>query len=98
MACKSSRMANIQGPSRGVSSMVRVGKRKNNMTTSRRDIQKIFFVFSTLCAFAGPFSHQVGQAETAPKTLSLSRADYVDRAEAIWTAQIIACALGWQFE
>ncbi|MGI8965516.1 MAG: hypothetical protein ACR2H1_05435, partial [Limisphaerales bacterium] len=36
-------------------------------------------------------------AETA-KTIQLSRAQYVDRIEAAWTAQIIACLMGFQFE
>ncbi len=35
---------------------------------------------------------------SSEKNIELSRADYQDRVEAAWTAQIIACLMGFQFE
>ena len=34
----------------------------------------------------------------APNLFKISRAEYLDRVEAAWTAQIIACLMGFQFE
>jgi ADP-ribosylglycohydrolase len=39
-----------------------------------------------------------GEVSRSGKTLTLSRADYQDRVEAIWNAQIIAAMMGFQFE
>jgi len=36
--------------------------------------------------------------QPAKRTLKLTRADYTDRVQAIWTAQIVACLMGFQFE
>lgn len=38
------------------------------------------------------------QAEPLAPVLKLSRAEYTDRVQAAWTAQIIACLAGFQFE
>src|SRR5438067_6516373 len=38
------------------------------------------------------------QPPAPPATLRLSRADYVDRVQAIWTGQIIAVLLAWPHE
>jgi hypothetical protein len=37
-------------------------------------------------------------AAPTPETLQLSRADYEDRVQAVWTAQIAAVLMGFQFE
>src|SRR6185295_12110676 len=37
-------------------------------------------------------------AQPAPRKFNLTRADYTDRVQAIWTAQIAACLMGFQFE
>jgi len=41
---------------------------------------------------------QVSQTQTTPRTFQLSRADYADRAQAIWSAQIAAVLMGFPFE
>ncbi|MEP6662869.1 MAG: phosphatidylinositol-specific phospholipase C/glycerophosphodiester phosphodiesterase family protein, partial [Verrucomicrobiota bacterium] len=38
------------------------------------------------------------KTSSSEKRFELSRADYEDRVEAAWTAQIIACLMGFQFE
>ena len=45
-----------------------------------------------LSGFCGPPQSAWG------KTLRMSQAEYCERVEAVWTAQIIACLMGFQFE
>ncbi|HEU0040668.1 MAG TPA: phosphatidylinositol-specific phospholipase C/glycerophosphodiester phosphodiesterase family protein, partial [Verrucomicrobiae bacterium] len=45
-----------------------------------------------------PGPSQEGNNRSAPRTFQLSRADYTDRVQAIWTAQIAAVLIGFQFE
>ncbi len=56
----------------------------------------------TLAAAPGMFSPTLApgrdQATPAARFLRLSRTDYVDRAQAVWTAQIAAVLLAWPFE
>jgi hypothetical protein len=53
------------------------------------------------CSLLGGFTALLFFASSSmagAETIKLSRADYVDRVQAAWTAQIIACLMGFQFE
>lgn len=45
-----------------------------------------------------PVPSKEGNNASAPSAFQLSRADYTDRVQAIWTAQIAAVLMGFQFE
>ena len=45
-----------------------------------------------------PGPSEEGNNRSAPRTFQLSRAEYLDRVRAIWTAQIAAVLMGFQFE
>jgi len=55
------------------------------------------FFLLTFIAWASLGSLSI-QAQQAPRTLELSRAEYLNRVEAIWTAQMIAQRTGGRFE
>jgi len=51
-----------------------------------------------VCAAFTQSPPQAGQTESPSKFLVLSRAEYLDRVQAIWTAQMIAQMTGVRFE
>jgi hypothetical protein len=51
-----------------------------------------------VCAAFTQSPPQAGQTESSSKSLVLSRAEYLDRVQAIWTAQMIAQMTGVRFE
>ncbi|HST08928.1 MAG TPA: ADP-ribosylglycohydrolase family protein [Terriglobales bacterium] len=55
-------------------------------------------VNSSLCMFAGQTTRAKSSNEHAQKSLVLSHADYLDRVQAIWTAQMIGQITGVRFE
>jgi hypothetical protein len=57
--------------------------------------RRFLLLFLALC-FVGCVSPRANNS--SPQTLVLSRTEYQDRVEAVWTAQIIACLMGFQFE
>jgi hypothetical protein len=52
------------------------------------------FILLVGCATSGDQALR----DAKPKTIQISRADYLDRVDAIWTAQIAAVLMGFQFE
>jgi hypothetical protein len=61
--------------------------------------RKLKFRLSTIVLLVGLFGCASPQSNfSGPKVFQLSRAEYEDRVEAVWNAQIIACLMGFQFE
>ena len=58
-------------------------------------LNRLKFVFALLLGVAVFFPVR---GESATNAFLLTRAHYLDRVEAIWNAQIIACLMGFQFE
>jgi hypothetical protein len=51
-----------------------------------------------LALLVGCASPRPSVAPGMPAVVRLSRAEYVDRIQAAWVAQMLACMMGWQFE
>jgi hypothetical protein len=73
-------------------------------TRGSRRKEALILLWGTIRATSPRFLQIMGtaalllQSTASAKTLQLGRADYLDRVEAAWTAQIIACLMGFQFE